>query len=147
MSNGIPREQIELLRTVPLFDSYTDRELAAIDGLLDEIDVRPGDALTRQGAAGGREAFVIVSGEAEVVIDGRRVSTLGPGEFFGEMALLDGRPRSATVTATTPMRLLLVGPAAFAGFLAQKGLAVRLLREVTARLRRADVRVSERTPA
>lgn len=115
----------------------TDREIAQVAVLVDEIWVDAGEVLTSEGRTSGMESFIIVSGEAQVSLRGETIDTLSPGSFFGEMAMLDSRPRSATVTARTPMRLLVVGPASFETFLAQPGVAVRMLKAVVARLREA----------
>jgi CRP-like cAMP-binding protein len=142
MARGIPQEQIVLLRAVPLFARFSDHELEEIDRLVDEIEVEAGERLTRQGAVEARQSFVIVEGEASVEIDGRRVATLGPGALFGEMAMLDHKPRSATVTAITPMRLLLIGPASFPSFVSQPGIAIPLMSTLVARLRAVETNLS-----
>jgi cAMP-dependent protein kinase regulator len=133
------REQIQLLRQVPLFRSFTDRELASIDRLVDEIEIPAGELLTRQGAVGA-QSFVIVEGEASVEVNARKVATLEPGDVFGEMAMLDRRPRSATVRSVTPMRLLIVGPAAFETFIAQPGIGRAVMRSLVERLRAVESR-------
>src|SRR5436309_9970564 len=99
--------KLELLGNIPLFSACTKRDLARIASLTDEIDVPKGKVLTRQGEP-GRECFVIVDGTATASMRGRRSSPMGPGSFFGEISLLDGGPRSATVTAETDMRLLVL---------------------------------------
>ena len=80
------------------------RELAKVS---EDMEVEEGKALTREGAAGS-EFFVIVDGEAAVTKDGADVRTLGPGDFFGEISLLEDRPRTATVTAKTPLRFFVL---------------------------------------
>lgn len=97
----------ELLRQVPLFASCSKKELAAISGIADEIDLKEGKELTRQGSP-GREFFVLVEGTADVVKDGKKVNSLEGGDFFGEIALVHQAPRTATVTATSPVRALVV---------------------------------------
>jgi CRP-like cAMP-binding protein len=129
-----PAERLEELGAVSLFDKLSKRELADVDSLVDDYQAPAGQVLTREGLA-GREAFVILEGEAEVSIGGKAIARLGAGTFFGEMALLDSRPRSATVTAVTPMRLLLVGPASFARFVEHEGIAARMMHTVAGRLR------------
>ncbi len=99
--------KLELLRLVPLFAGLGRHELEEIERLVDEIDVPAGKVLTTQGRSGA-EFFVIVSGSARVERDGVIVRTLGDGDFLGEIALIDGRPRSATVTVETPARLLVL---------------------------------------
>jgi CRP-like cAMP-binding protein len=104
--------KVELLRTVPLFARCSKRELTAIAAEADELDVSAGRALTVEGQS-GREFVVIVSGSADVRRKGRRINLLGDGDFFGEIALLTGGPRTATVTSTTPCHLLILTDRAF----------------------------------
>ena len=80
--------------------------------LADEIDLREGKEMTRQGAP-GREFFVLLEGSADVTKDERKVNTLGPGDFFGEIALVSHEPRTATVTATSPVRALVITERSF----------------------------------
>ena len=102
--------KIELLRAVPLFSRCSARELRSIASIADEVEVKEGKELTREGER-GREFFVILEGQADVRRKSRKVNTLGPGEFLGEIALLTHVPRTATVAATTPMRALVItGP-------------------------------------
>jgi CRP-like cAMP-binding protein len=132
------------LRAVPLFAACTDQELAEVDMLIDEIEVETGEVVIREGEA-GEETFVILEGQAEVTARGRRLAGRGPGEFFGEMAVLAGGPRSATVTAATPMRLVVVGKAALSSLLDVGGVARVMLRTIVERMRAAqdDVDLSE----
>jgi CRP-like cAMP-binding protein len=99
--------KIELLSHVPLFSGCSKKELRKIAGIADEIDLREGKVLTRQGAP-GREFFVLLEGTVDVVRDGKKINELGAGEFFGELALISNIPRTATVTATSPIRALVV---------------------------------------
>jgi CRP-like cAMP-binding protein len=97
----------ELLKRAPLFAHCSKRELSAIGGIADEIDLKEGKELTRQGAP-GREFFVLIEGTADVLRNGRRVNSLKDGDFFGEIALVHHSPRTATVKATSPVRALVV---------------------------------------
>ena len=97
----------ELLRTVPLFAQCSKRELGAVGGIADEIDLKEGTELTRQGKP-GREFFVLIEGSADVLKNGRKVNSLKTGDFFGEIALVHHAPRTATVKATSPVRALVV---------------------------------------
>ena len=97
----------ELLKRAPLFANCSKQELALISGIADEIDLKEGKELTRQGAP-GREFFVLIEGTADVVKDGNTVNTLEGGDFFGEIALVHHAPRTATVVATSPVRALVV---------------------------------------
>lgn len=133
-----------LLRTLPIFAGSSDEELGRIDAIVDEIEVEPGEMLVREGDP-GEESFIIVSGTADVRIGGTVVASLGPGTFFGEMALLEGRPRSATVTAKEAMRLLVVSGDDFPIFIEQPGVAVHMLRSIVARLRQAQERYDSKS--
>src|SRR6516225_8936952 len=93
--------KIALIKQVPLFASLSKAQLAQIASIADEIDLPEGAVLTRQGERGG-EFLVLIDGEAEVRRNGRKRATIQPGEFFGEIALISNRPRTATVTATKP---------------------------------------------
>jgi CRP/FNR family transcriptional regulator, cyclic AMP receptor protein len=101
-------QKVELLRQVPLFAQLSGRELEQVARLADEIDLREGKQLIRQGDR-GREFFVLLEGQADVVKDGKRINQLGAGDFFGEIALIAQTPtRTASVVATTPMRALVI---------------------------------------
>jgi CRP/FNR family cyclic AMP-dependent transcriptional regulator len=100
-------QKIDLIRKVPLFARCSRAELKEIAMLADEIDLREGKEMTRQGAP-GREFFVLLEGTADVKKNNRRVNTLGPGDFFGEIALVSREPRTATVIATSPVRALVI---------------------------------------
>jgi CRP-like cAMP-binding protein len=105
-------QKIDLIRKVPLFSRLSKTELRQLAMLADEIDLREGKEMTRQGAA-GREFFVLLEGTADVKKDGRKINALGPGDFFGEIALVSHEPRTATVTATSPVRTLVITDRSF----------------------------------
>jgi CRP/FNR family transcriptional regulator, cyclic AMP receptor protein len=92
----------EMLKHVPLFADLDDRELAEIAGSMRERRFASGDTVTQAGAPGAA-FFVIEEGEADVVVDGEKRAQLGPSDYFGEIALLTGSDRTATITATTDM--------------------------------------------
>lgn len=92
-----------MLKRVPLFSSLDDRELEQIAASMRERQVATGDIVLEQGA-GGAGFFVVDDGQADVTVDGDYVRTIGPGDYFGEIALLTGSDRTATVTAVTDMR-------------------------------------------
>ncbi len=104
--------KIDLIRTVPLFGGCSKKELKQIASMADEIDFKPGKVLIREGTP-GREFFVLVRGKADVSRGGKLVDTVGPGAFFGEMALLTEEPRNATVTTVTEVDTLVLTAANF----------------------------------
>jgi CRP-like cAMP-binding protein len=104
--------KIELIKRVPLFSRCTKTELAAIAGEADELLLPEGRTLSRQGAT-GREFVVIVEGSAEVRKNGRKINQLGAGDFLGEIALISGAARTATVTTTSETRILLLNDRGF----------------------------------
>jgi len=131
-----------LLKKIQLFEGLSDRQLRQIARLADEVDVPAGKTLMRAGDT-GREMFVIVDGQVVVRTARGRGTKLGKGSFFGEMSLLDGGPRSATVEAVTPARLLVVGQREFYELLAEApAIAKRLMRTLSERLREADAAFS-----
>jgi CRP-like cAMP-binding protein len=105
-------QKIDLIRKVPLFARCSRAELKEIALLADEIDLHEGKEMTREGAP-GREFFVLLEGTADVKKNRRRVNTLGPGDFFGEIALVSHEPRTATVIATSPVRALVITDRSF----------------------------------
>jgi CRP-like cAMP-binding protein len=133
------REQyLDHLASVPLFSGCTTKELRDIAKATVELTLDEGKEFVTQGDV-GREAFVIVEGSADVSRGGNTIATLGPGDCVGELALLDHGPRTATVVASTPMELVVLGQREFAGLLETvPGLATHLLAGVAKRLRAAD---------
>lgn len=99
--------KVEALKRAPLFEGLSKKELAEIARVTDDLRVEPGTVLCREGRL-GREFFVIVDGEAEVTKGGKHLATRRGGEFFGEIALLTTTKRTATVTATTPLRCFIL---------------------------------------
>lgn len=106
----------------------------------DELALPAGRHLCEQGST-GREAFILVGGSAEVRRNGRKVATLGPGDCVGELALLDHGPRTATVTATTDVDVLVLGAREFAGILDEvPPIAHKLLKALASRIRELDTK-------
>ncbi len=128
------------LSKIWLFSSCSTRELRTIRKALEEV-TRPANTVLCEEGAIGHEFFLIVSGQASVRRNNRKVATLGAGQYFGELALLDRRPRSATVISDSEMLLLVLGQRQFNGVLDSiPTLARKLLTAMATRLREADSR-------
>jgi CRP/FNR family cyclic AMP-dependent transcriptional regulator len=108
--------KIELIRKVPLFSRLSKKGLEAVAHIADEIDLPAGKTMATQGDR-GREFFVLLEGEAEVTKDDRQINTMREGDFFGEIALVTQMPRTATVTATSDVRVLVITERDFASLL------------------------------
>ncbi len=111
--------KVAAIARVPLFSRCSKKDLRRIARLADEIDLPPGKVLTEQGAR-GREFFVLLEGSAEVRQDDRLLQTLGPGDFLGEIALVADVPRTATVTASSPVRALVITDRTFRALLREQ---------------------------
>ena len=128
-------ERISLLREVRLFQGVDEEGLAAVAGKASEISFDAGRTIVRQGEI-GTGFFLITSGQARVIRDGRTLAELAPGQFFGELSLLDQQPRIAQVVAETPTECLALASWDFEAILAsQPGVALAILRGVARRLR------------
>ncbi len=126
--------KIELIAKVPLFAGLAKQQLTRVASIADEIDLPEGKVLTRQGER-GREFFILLEGEAEVRRNGRKLATRRAGEFFGEIALISDIPRVATVTATTPVRALVIRDREFRALLERTpAIALDVLTAVAERL-------------
>lgn len=129
--------KIRYLQRVSVLEGCTDRQLRAIARITAVLDAPPGRVLTRAGEA-GTMFFFIVDGSARIDVAERR-HQMGPGDFFGEMSLLDGKPRSATVTAATAVRLLTINRNHFWRLLREApDLTERVLITLSQRVRRAE---------
>ncbi len=132
------KQYLDHLSKVDIFQALTKKELGLLGKLAETIDIDKGYPLVREGTT-GREFFVIAEGKAAVKRGTRKVATLGPGDFFGELALLDGHPRNASVVAETPMTVVVLGQREFLGALHDAPtLAMKLLKGMARRLREAD---------
>jgi CRP/FNR family cyclic AMP-dependent transcriptional regulator len=119
---------------VPLFSRCSKRELGLVAGIADEIDLPAGRVLTKEGES-GREFFALLEGRVEVRKGGRKRDILEPGDFFGEIALVSRSPRTATVTALTPVRVLVIRDQEFRGLLAgSPGIQGKVLEALADRL-------------
>lgn len=135
--------KIDLLKRVPLFTGCSKKELEALARIADEIDLSEGSVLTREGQP-GREFFVLVEGEVEVTQGGDEIAQLRAGDWFGEIALLTKASRTATVTAASPVRVLVVTDRAFRQVLeTTPSIAVKMLERVGERLAH-DAEVTKR---
>ena len=133
-------DKIELLKDVPMFEECSQRQLRSVARIARVFDVGAGTLLTRAGELGD-EFFLIIDGTARADVSADKHVLLHPGEFFGEMSLLDGGPRSATVVAETPVRLLVISRRHFSVLLKDvPGLVQTLLVTLSRRVRLAEER-------
>lgn len=127
-------QKIAALERIPLFEELDRKELQFLASLVTEVPVREGTTLVKQGDI-GLEAMIIEEGTAEVRRDGVKIDEMGPGDFFGEMSLIDHQPRNADVVATSDMIVLDMSAREFASMLdTYPEVAVKILRTVVARL-------------
>jgi CRP/FNR family cyclic AMP-dependent transcriptional regulator len=126
--------KIELLKKVPLFAGCSKSELRELAKTADELDLREGTVLTREGRP-GREFFVLIDGTAEVRRKGKKIADLGPGDWLGEIALITDSPRTATVTATSPVDVLVITDRRFRSVVeTMPSIALKVLARVGERL-------------
>jgi CRP/FNR family transcriptional regulator, cyclic AMP receptor protein len=141
MARGIPASVLRYFQQIPLFADVSKAGLRKIVGAATELPVRAGRILLSEGEL-GRELYVIVEGNARATKGGRKLSDMGPGDFVGEFAFLDGSPRSATVTAVSDMRVMVLSRHEFSAIVEQEpAIAHRILQAMARR-----VRQSERSP-
>jgi CRP/FNR family cyclic AMP-dependent transcriptional regulator len=140
-SSRMPADRkLEHLANVRMFSSLSKKELGLVSRAADVVKTKAGTEIVTEGRT-GHEFFLILAGEAAVRRNGRKVATLGPGSYFGELALLDRGPRSATVVAESDVDLLVIGQREFMAVLDQvPNLAHKLLVSMAARLREADTK-------
>jgi CRP/FNR family transcriptional regulator, cyclic AMP receptor protein len=131
------KDLVERLKTVPLFSGCSARELASLGRFLHEVDYPAGRQIVKQGQT-GTGLYVILEGTTTVQVGERTRRQLGPGDFFGEISLLDRGPRSATVVAKTPVRTLSLSSWHFRAALKEHPtIAVKMLEELASRIRAA----------
>ena len=137
------KEAVELLSNVPLFSELSKKELQSFASAAKEIRHRPGDVLAREGDS-GFGFFLIAEGTAAVTVGGKPRAKLGTGDFFGEIALLEGGPRTATVTAETPMRVIGITQWVFKRIVEQNpSVAMKMLKVMASRLRAAPAGITQ----
>jgi len=132
------KEREELLEKVSMFSALNKKELAKLASVTEERRVPSGTVLTKEGE-GGDEFYVVAEGMAEASIGGRKVGSIPAGSFFGEMSLLDQGPRTATVTAELPTRLVVLTAKDFGRVLEEvPAISLKIMRGLASRIRKAD---------
>ena len=131
-------EKLDLLQRIPLFGGLNRHGIERLGQLAEEVDVPAGKVLMRQGEDGG-DLMVIVRGQVGIERDGARLNTLGAGDFFGEIALVVGGPRTATATTEEPSTLLVIGHRDFHSMVEEfPEIAVQLLNALGHRVRHLE---------
>lgn len=137
MSQGAD-DRLEAIRKVPLFGGLSDSELETLLADATERSYLPGQDLVTQGDMSG-PFFLLYEGQCKVLVDGQQKRTIGPGQYFGDMALVDGEPRSATVRADTEVKGLAIPAESFFGILeANFGVARKIMANLSRRARAAE---------
>ena len=134
----LSKDDVDLLAGVPLFAGLSRRHLRRMAERADVTSFRDREFIVKQDQPGGT-FYVVLEGEAKVLQNGRTIGTLGPGDFFGEISLLDGGPRTADVVATTPVAAIRIFKKAFDRMVVEEpGVAAKILAVVARRLRDAE---------
>lgn len=134
-------DYLEHLARMPMFSTCSKKELQAVAKRATSVRIPEGQQLTTEGSM-GHEAYVIVDGKAKVTRGRKQLAMLGSGDFFGELALLDKAPRTATVTATTPMEVLHLDGREFESLLEEApSITRKMLQGLAQRLRETDARI------
>jgi CRP/FNR family cyclic AMP-dependent transcriptional regulator len=134
LPNSETKTVLEMLQKAPLWSGLTEKELKVIARSFKELKYESGDVIVRKGEA-GVGFYLIAEGTVEVRADGQVLSKLGPGQFFGEMSILDGQPRSADVVALEPSRCLALTSWSFKSIVSDHPkMALKLLQESVRRL-------------
>lgn len=143
MGNTAGQDRLEDLRKVPLFSGLSDTEMESLLRDAEDRSYLPGQDLVTQGDASG-PFFLLYEGRCQVLVDGVAQKVMGPGQYFGDMALIDGEPRSATVRAETEVRGLTIPAEGFLGILeANFGVARKIMANLSRRARAAERRLSK----
>lgn len=132
------RETAAVLGGIPLFQGFTKRHLQKIAASTDELTFAPGERIVEEGNL-GETLFVMLAGQAKVVRSRRTVATVVPGDFFGELSALDGGPRTATIVAETPVRVLRVFRHTLVAMIEEEpSLSLKLLDGIVRRIRQVE---------
>jgi CRP/FNR family transcriptional regulator, cyclic AMP receptor protein len=132
------KQLVTALASVPIFEGLSMRHLRRVAGVAEVADYMEGASVVRQGDEGD-SFFVVLTGEAKVTVNGRTVNRVVPGDHFGEISLLDGGARTASVVSETPMTLLMIDRRSFAKLLEREpSISVTLLQSLSRALRRVD---------
>jgi CRP-like cAMP-binding protein len=141
LSKDVEQNLLARLSGVPWFAACTDEQLAEVAELAERLHIDEGEVILREGRL-GRELFVILEGSVIVTRAGRVVNQWNAGDYFGELAAIEGVPRSATVTAATDLDVLIVGPREFDAMMEIPGVRNALLVGMARRIRDADDRLA-----
>jgi CRP-like cAMP-binding protein len=132
------RPELDGLASVPLFRDLSRRELSKVAAVAKDMTFAEGSTITGEGDSDAR-FYLILDGEARVTVRGKEIARLGAGDHFGEMALLDGEPRSATVVAETDLRTVTLARWNFKGVVAEHpSIAAKLMAELSRRIRQLE---------
>lgn len=132
------RHDVDMLTRVPLFAGLSRRDLRRLAEHADVVSFRPREAIVQAGRPGGT-FYVVLQGEANVVLNDRTIGNLRPGDFFGEISLLDGGPRTASVVADTPVTAIRIFKRSFDRVISEEPtVAAKILAVVAKRLRQAE---------
>jgi len=135
---GSRQEREELLQKVSMFSALTKKDVGRLAAIADERRVPSGTVLTKEGEAGD-EFYVVAEGMAEASIAGRKVGSIPAGSFFGELSLLDSGPRTATVTAELPTRLVVITAKDFSRVIDDvPAISLKIMKGLASRIRQAD---------
>ena len=129
------------LQGIPWFAACTEEQLRQVAGIAERLHIQSGEVILREGRL-GRELFVILEGTVTVTRAGHVVNVLHAGDYFGELAAIEAEPRSATVTATTDLEVLIIGPREFEAMMEIPGFRNALLTGMSRRIREADDRLA-----
>jgi len=137
-------DSVELLKEVPLFSTFNKKQLKSVRKTAKDKEFESGEAIVREGDASNTGFYLILDGQVEVKQDGSTLSKLGSGQFFGEMAVLDEKPRSADVVATTDTKCLLLTSWDFKALIkTYPDMATKVIAELANRLRQTNMALSK----